>query len=79
MTIQLRRDKEIYATDGGWFQARWHFTFDRYHDPGQMGVGALRVSGPVARPCAPPRRRSGSGAHGRRGLAGGDQDRVPDR
>jgi redox-sensitive bicupin YhaK (pirin superfamily) len=43
MTIQLRRDKEIYATDGGWFQARWHFTFDRYHDPGQMGVGALRV------------------------------------
>jgi hypothetical protein len=43
MTIQLRRDKEIYATDGGWFQARWHFTFDRYDDPGQMGVGALRV------------------------------------
>jgi hypothetical protein len=43
MTIRLRRDKEIYATDGGWFQARWHFTFDRYHDPEQMGVGALRV------------------------------------
>jgi hypothetical protein len=43
MTIQLRRDKEIYATDGGWFQARWHFTFDRYYDPEQMGVGPLRV------------------------------------
>jgi quercetin 2,3-dioxygenase len=43
VTIQLRRDKEIYATDGGWFQARWHVMFDRYFDPEQMGVGALRV------------------------------------
>jgi len=43
MTVEIRRDKEIYATDGGWFQARWHFSFDRYHDPVQMGVGALRV------------------------------------
>jgi hypothetical protein len=43
MTIQLRRDNEIYATDGGWFHARWHFMFDRYYDAGQMGVGALRV------------------------------------
>ena len=43
MTVQVRRDKEIYATDGGWFQARWHFTFDQYYDPQQMGVGALRV------------------------------------
>ena len=43
MTVELRRDKEIYATDGGWFQARWHFSFDHYHDPQQMGVGALRV------------------------------------
>lgn len=43
MTVRVRRDKEIYAADGGWFQARWHFTFDQYHDPQQMGVGALRV------------------------------------
>ena len=43
MTVQVRRDKEIYAADGGWFQARWHFTFDQYYDPQQMGVGALRV------------------------------------
>jgi redox-sensitive bicupin YhaK (pirin superfamily) len=28
---------------GGWFDARWHFSFDRYRDPEQMGVGALRV------------------------------------
>jgi len=43
MSIQVRRDNEIYAADGGWFQARWHFSFDRYRDPDQMGVGALRV------------------------------------
>jgi redox-sensitive bicupin YhaK (pirin superfamily) len=41
--LAIRRDNEIYAQDGGWFQARWHFSFDRYHDPDQMGVGALRV------------------------------------
>ena len=43
MTVVIRRDKEIYATDGGWFAARWHFSFDHYHHPAQMGVGALRV------------------------------------
>jgi redox-sensitive bicupin YhaK (pirin superfamily) len=41
--IIVRRDAEIYATDGGWFRARWHFSFDRYHDPENMGVGQLRV------------------------------------
>src|SRR5690606_5691713 len=41
--LTLRRAAEIFAEDGGWFQARWHFSFDRYHDPEQMGVGALRV------------------------------------
>jgi hypothetical protein len=43
MSVDVRRGKEIYGTDGGWFQARWHFSFDHYRDPGQMGVGALRV------------------------------------
>jgi redox-sensitive bicupin YhaK (pirin superfamily) len=41
--LMIRRDAEIYATDGGWFQARWHFSFDQYRDPGNMGVGTLRV------------------------------------
>ncbi|HLC28849.1 MAG TPA: pirin family protein [Dehalococcoidia bacterium] len=41
--IQLRRDAEIYATDGGWFRARWHFSFDQYRDPENMGIGTLRV------------------------------------
>ncbi|MGH2728263.1 MAG: pirin family protein [Actinomycetota bacterium] len=41
--LQLRRDAEIFRIDGGWFQARWHFSFDQYHDPGNMGWGTLRV------------------------------------
>lgn len=41
--LTIRRADEIYEADGGWFTARWHFSFDRYHDAEQMGVGALRV------------------------------------
>ncbi|HSJ45743.1 MAG TPA: pirin family protein [Euzebyales bacterium] len=41
--LTIRRADEIFETDGGWFTARWHFSFDHYHDPQQMGVGALRV------------------------------------
>ncbi|MFN2557030.1 MAG: pirin family protein [Nitriliruptorales bacterium] len=41
--LQIRRDEEIFEKDGGWFVARWHFSFDDYRDPAQMGVGALRV------------------------------------
>jgi redox-sensitive bicupin YhaK (pirin superfamily) len=41
--VTLRRADEIHHEDGGWFDARWHFSFDHYRDPEQMGVGALRV------------------------------------
>jgi redox-sensitive bicupin YhaK (pirin superfamily) len=41
--LEIRRDAEIHAEEGGWFEARWHFSFDHYHDPKQMGVGPLRV------------------------------------
>jgi redox-sensitive bicupin YhaK (pirin superfamily) len=42
--IKVRTDEEIYRAEGGWFQARWHFTFDRYYDPDNMGFGRhLRV------------------------------------
>ncbi len=41
--VTLRRAHEIHHEDGGWFDARWHFSFDHYRDPEQMGVGALRV------------------------------------
>jgi redox-sensitive bicupin YhaK (pirin superfamily) len=41
--LEVRRDREIHREEGGWFVARWHFSFDRYRDPRQMGVGPLRV------------------------------------
>lgn len=39
----IRRNEEIYAAEGGWFQARWHFSFDQYHDPENDSFGAMRV------------------------------------
>ena len=41
--LLIRRDAEIYRAEGGWFTARWHFSFDRYRDPENMGWGPLRV------------------------------------
>jgi redox-sensitive bicupin YhaK (pirin superfamily) len=41
--IRIRRDHEIHDTDGGWFRARWHFSFDSYRDPENDGFGAMRV------------------------------------
>ncbi len=43
MPISIRRDAEISDVDGGWFRARWHFSFDSYHDPEYMGFGTMRV------------------------------------
>ena len=39
----IRVADTIWHEEGGWFDARWHFSFDRYRDPEQLGVGALRV------------------------------------
>ena len=41
--IEVRRKSEIYHKEGGWFSANWHFSFDEYHDPENMGFGTLRV------------------------------------
>lgn len=41
--ITIRRDSEIYDTEGGWYRARWHFSFDRYRDPENDSFGAMRV------------------------------------
>jgi redox-sensitive bicupin YhaK (pirin superfamily) len=41
--LRIRRDDEIYEIDGGWFHARWHFSFDQYRDPENDGFGAMRV------------------------------------
>ena len=41
--LGIRRDASIFGIDGGWFRARWHFSFDEYNDPDNMGIGTLRV------------------------------------
>jgi redox-sensitive bicupin YhaK (pirin superfamily) len=41
--VVIREADTIWREQGGWFDARWHFSFDRYDDPEQMGVGPLRV------------------------------------
>jgi redox-sensitive bicupin YhaK (pirin superfamily) len=43
VTVAIRRDAEISDVDGGWFRARWHYSFDSYHDPAYMGFGTMRV------------------------------------
>ena len=43
MTITIRNDDEISDVDGGWFRARWHYSFDSYYDPAYMAFGTLRV------------------------------------
>jgi quercetin 2,3-dioxygenase len=39
----IRRDSEIHDASGGWFRARWHFSFDDYQDPDNDSFGAMRV------------------------------------
>jgi len=41
--IKIRREKDIYDIEGGWFHARWHFSFDRYRDRENDSFGAMRV------------------------------------
>jgi quercetin 2,3-dioxygenase len=43
VTISIRRDDEINDADGGWFRARWHFSFDSYYDPDHVSFGTMRV------------------------------------
>jgi quercetin 2,3-dioxygenase len=41
--IKIRRDAEISDVEGGWFRARWHYSFDTYRDPEYASFGTLRV------------------------------------
>ena len=41
--IDVRSKDTIYHKEGGWFSANWHYSFDEYHDPENMGFGTLRV------------------------------------
>jgi quercetin 2,3-dioxygenase len=42
-TVTIRPADTIWHEQGGWFDARWHFSFGRYRDAEHDGVGALRV------------------------------------
>jgi redox-sensitive bicupin YhaK (pirin superfamily) len=41
--LTLRRRDSLHHTEGGWFSANWHFSFDDYEDPENMWFGDLRV------------------------------------
>jgi redox-sensitive bicupin YhaK (pirin superfamily) len=41
--LKIRRDHQISDVDGGWFRARWHYSFDSYRDPEYMQLGTMRV------------------------------------
>jgi len=43
VTIDVRRNRDIHDTEGGWFRARWHFSFDTYRDPEWTWFGSMRV------------------------------------
>ena len=41
--IQIIKNSERYHFESDWLSTYWHFSFDHYHDPTNMGFGALRV------------------------------------
>jgi redox-sensitive bicupin YhaK (pirin superfamily) len=41
--IDIRKFDSLGHADHGWLNARHHFSFADYHDPGRMGWGAIRV------------------------------------
>lgn len=41
--IDIRPFASLGSADHGWLDARHHFSFASYHDPGRMGWGAIRV------------------------------------
>src|ERR1700754_3423226 len=41
--IDVRKFDSLGHADHGWLNARHHFSFADYHDPGRMGWGSLRV------------------------------------
>jgi len=43
MTLKIRTDDQISDVDGGWFRARWHYSFDTYIDPEYASFGTMRV------------------------------------
>jgi hypothetical protein len=62
-TIRVIRSDERHHFQNDWLSARWHFSFDHYYDPSNMGFGPLRVfNDDVVQP------DSGFGMHGHREM-----------
>ena len=43
MPVKVRSDDQISDVEGGWFRARWHYSFDSYSDPEYTSFGTMRV------------------------------------
>lgn len=41
--IQVIKNEQRYHFESDWLSTYWHFSFDHYYDPGNMGFGPLRV------------------------------------
>jgi redox-sensitive bicupin YhaK (pirin superfamily) len=41
--IDVRKFDSLGHANHGWLDARHHFSFANYHDPGRMGWGRIRV------------------------------------
>jgi redox-sensitive bicupin YhaK (pirin superfamily) len=41
--IKIIRNEQRYHFQSDWLSTYWHFSFDHYYDPANMGFGALRV------------------------------------
>jgi redox-sensitive bicupin YhaK (pirin superfamily) len=41
--IQIIKNEERYHFESDWLSTYWHFSFDHYYDPQNMGFGPLRV------------------------------------
>ncbi|HEY7544162.1 MAG TPA: pirin family protein [Blastocatellia bacterium] len=61
--INIIRNDRRYHFQSDWLSTYWHFSFDHYYDPANMGFGPLRVfNDDVIRP------DSGFGMHGHREM-----------
>ncbi|MHB8578048.1 MAG: pirin family protein [Dehalococcoidia bacterium] len=41
--LNIRHKNEHHRMQGGWLDARWHFSFSDYYDPQNLNFGPLRV------------------------------------
>jgi hypothetical protein len=42
--IKIIKNEQRYHYENDWLSTYWHFSFDHYYDPANMGFGASRES-----------------------------------